>query len=626
MSINKLDLKDIIERSSSLLERMDSSSYELCNSDAGLMEKRLNSWCEAAAEGDTERFAYRLSKLGLDIEGARSLLGVARLKPSAAMPSWAAILEEILEYYDGLHFEDIGILDVGEPIAFEEVLIPYTSWALGKLSPVQEDYSTYIDSTIYRKLVRALLRDMSQLCTRVFEMEFTVFRATRQSPLDRFLARPEELPNNLYKEFVAKLQQGGHIALLSEYPVLAKLSSILCLLWLESSVELMQRVVEDANDICNAFCQGVTLGKLVDIEPNMSDRHHKGRTVAALTFENGLKLIYKPKCLKMEKAYFQALDRLNVDLQKPIFEVLKVINKESHGWIEFAEQIPCSSESELEEYYKNAGSLLAVLHHFRASDCHVENIIANGTYPVLVDAECLMHPYTVEYKKGGWDSIPEEEREKLNSVLRTGLLPGQLFSRGDTTIDIAGFGTAANAGKVLSELRWDKINTDFMSCGYFPSTKGEFKNLPILNGAAHYPEQHIEAIIEGFESLNSYLYGYTDALLPTDLHTRFVFRPTRTYAAALAKTLEPRFMRCGVDRSIELDALVRYTFTLDEDKGVWEILREELEALEALDVPYVTLLIHATNSCVGYLKNNSVLDTQHQKNYIFSGYGGNNES
>ncbi|MFZ5352248.1 MAG: type 2 lanthipeptide synthetase LanM [Bacillota bacterium] len=595
MKYISIDIRDIIERSGNLFERVDASTFECIEANEAA-EKRLNNWCQSAAEGAWESFEHRLSKLGLTRDTAKSLLGEARLKPNAPIPEWAKVLEEIIGYYESKQFDDsMGVFLNDEPIAFQELFLPFIYWAENRLAYLKSKHSDLVDDAVYTALERALLKDLSQLCTRVLEMEFTVYRSTRQSPLDRFLIKSDELPNELYMEFISNMQQGGFLELLKEYPVLARLSATLAMLWLESIIELLERLNDDVEDISELLNEGKSVDRLVSIEPNMSDRHHSGRTVAALTFEAGLKLIYKPKSLEMEKTYFEILEWINNELQKPVYKVLKVLNKQNHGWIEFVEHIECTNEAEIEQYYEKAGALLAILHILRASDCHVENIIASGTYPVLVDAECLLHPYSIEYKKGGWGSVSEEEREKTKSVLRTGLLPGQTFTRGDVTIGISGFGTITNQGKTLPELKWDKVNTDYMSYGYFP-VKSKHNNLPVLNGIPQYPEQYVAAITRGFEHICRFFTVYNDNAPMQKLiniATRFVYRPTRTYMGLLTKTMEPKYLRNGIDRSIELDALSRYTFSLDEDKGVWELQTKELKALEQLDVPYLSTKVTA---------------------------------
>lgn len=65
-----------------------------------------------------------------------------------------------------------------------------------------------------------------------------------------------------------------------------------------------------------------------------------------------------------------------------------------------------------------------------------------------------------------------------------------------------------------------------------------------------------------------------------------MFRPTQVYASVLQKSLQPQYLRDGVDRSIELDVLSRAFLLTDSKHPFWSILKAELKALEHLDIPY----------------------------------------
>ena len=69
------------------------------------------------------------------------------------------------------------------------------------------------------------------------------------------------------------------------------------------------------------------LGKVITIETGLSDPHHKGRSVIAMTFASGLKLIYKPKDLGLEEKFFQLLATLNEKGISPPLKLLKILKQ-----------------------------------------------------------------------------------------------------------------------------------------------------------------------------------------------------------------------------------------------------------------------------------------------------------
>ena len=111
----------------------------------------------------------------------------------------------------------------------------------------------------------------------------------------------------------------------------------------------------------------------------------------ALTFASGRKLVYKPKDMGTEAAYHRLLAWLNERGAPLPFKVLEVLDRSTHGWVEFVEHLPCRDRDEARRYYERAGMLLCLFYVLEGTDCHYENIIASGEYPVLIDTETLMH-------------------------------------------------------------------------------------------------------------------------------------------------------------------------------------------------------------------------------------------
>src|SRR5262249_2293041 len=133
--------------------------------------------------------------------------------------------------------------------------------------------------------------------------------------------------------------------------------------------------------------------------------HNCGRSVIKLTFSSGLKLIYKPKDLGIDEAFFALIDWLNEAIggvQAPdgvaairqmlplrVLRRLRLLNRTTHGWVECVEHVPLPDAEAAERYYRRMGMLLCLAYVLGGSDCHYENIIACGAQPVLVDHETL---------------------------------------------------------------------------------------------------------------------------------------------------------------------------------------------------------------------------------------------
>ena len=206
------------------------------------------------------------------------------------------------------------------------------------------------------------------------------------------------------------------------------------------------------------------LGNVVELQPSLSDAHRGGRSVVALTFASGRRLVYKPKDMGTEAAYQRLLAWLN-DQGAPLsFKVLKVLDRSTHGWEEFVPHLPCQNPDEGRRYYERAGMLLCLFYVLEVTDCHYENIVASGEYPVLVDAETVMH-----HRAGALIPADDNARSEAfdqidHSVLRTGLLPRwELSADKRTAYHMSGLGEADEQELPVRAPTWVRANTDQMA-------------------------------------------------------------------------------------------------------------------------------------------------------------------
>ena len=102
-----------------------------------------------------------------------------------------------------------------------------------------------------------------------------------------------------------------------------------------------------------------------------------------------------------------------------------MIDRGSHGWVEFIAAQSCQSEDEVQRFCERQGSYLALLHALHAVDFHCENLIAMGEHPVFLDLETLFHPDIVGMHGQSADQIAGGALG--SSVLRVGLLPTRLW-------------------------------------------------------------------------------------------------------------------------------------------------------------------------------------------------------
>ena len=629
MEVSQQDLIKIVEQASTLTERLanvlQQGTTHLCfvpdeaQVDEKLICSRWKAWCQVVAQENSEKFAKRLGWDGLDSKAVSSL-GSVHLTDPKELPAWTETLRETLQRdWETAYASASRCLDAQKPIPFEEVYLPFVYVARQKLIAQVGASWRLLSEAVHIHLERQLLLQLTSLCAQSLQFEFSLFKALKQSAFTLLWGRGKDIcSNEQYQTFVKDLKTSKLLSFFQKYSVLARLVAIAIDFWVDEKAEFIQRLASDLPTIQQTFQQDI--GQVVAIQFNLSDPHNQGRSVMALTFTSGLKLIYKPRGLGLEAAYFQLLAWCNQQQVLLPFKIVKVIDCTTYGWMEYVEHCPCEDEAAAQRYYQRAGMLLCLLYLLQGNDCHCGNLIASGEHPTLVDLETLLHPYSSQI-----DPIEEmgaqykANQQVLDSVLRTGLLPKWEFGPSGKVHDISGLGGVGQEIPIQKQ-NWQNINTDGMALEYESDIMPSQANTLLVDGITLSPNDYVNEIVDGFRQMYQFLRGRREAFLATDSplavlahqKVRYVFRPTQIYSHVLDKTLHPKFLQHGVDRSIELDVLSRGLLAAERKPPVWSLLAVELQALEQMDIPYFVADSSSDALCVnpdviinGYFKEPS---------------------
>lgn len=447
---------------------------------------------------------------------------------------------------------------------------------------------------------RSLLEHLTGICISPLELEFSIFRSLKSSPLVRFI---NQLQSNCskqqYTDFVNKLLKDGLLSFFQEYSVLARLIATSVDFWVEATGEFLSRLASDSDKIQLTFQPEQKLGQVVSVQLAMSDFHNRGRAVIVIKFASGFKLVYKPKSLGLEKAYFDFLDWINQQKINLPLKLLKIINCSNYGWMEFAEALPCQDQDAVKHYYQRAGMVLCIVYLLKGNDCHCENLIACGDQPVLVDLETLLHHRT-------WLSKDDADAKSIaneclqDSVVGTGFLPGwQILPYEQTEIlklDFSGLGGFGEQEMPYRAMKWKHINTDSMVIVREYTKLLPKKNRPFGENIDTSLNNHSKELIDGFRQMYQFLQQRKEELLASDSpitafsnqKVRLVIRNTTVYASILQNSLNHKCLRTGVEHSIQLDLLSRAFLSSEDKHPLWPLLAAEKQALEQLDIPYFT--------------------------------------
>jgi hypothetical protein len=345
------------------------------------------------------------------------------------------------------------------------------------------------------------------------------------------------------------LERNGRasIALLCEYPVLAKLLAIEIDNWVKEVSDLLARFAHDRQSISRRFRDGSDLGPILSIQWNLSDAHRGGRTVAGLIFQDDLSVFYKPRSGQGEVFWAELLDWLMGEGFPVIMRSMAVTDHQTYCWSAEVRAEPCLSARSVRNYFIRAGITLCLGHLLRAVDWHCDNLIAAGEFPIIVDAEALWHPDVSPLRRN---------KHRRISVYRTGLLPRFNAGVGDNRRP-----GLANVGYGPHRVRWE--------------------------GRLIKPVNYANEIQQGFELTWSFLSGNKQRLQSfkdfqsraSRMARRRIYRATADYTRILQRSLHPALLREGVDRYLFL------VLSCVQSGLPSAVSAEEVRQLNSLDIP-----------------------------------------
>ncbi|KQZ68000.1 MULTISPECIES: type 2 lanthipeptide synthetase LanM family protein [unclassified Lysobacter] len=199
---------------------------------------------------------------------------------------------------------------------------------------------------------------------------------------------------------------------------------------------LVARLIADRAALAELL--GAAPGRLIKLSLGQGDLHDGGQTVARLTFEAG-QVMYKPRSLRIDAVFDEFLAHIFEGALR--IRVPAVLDRGDYGWATFIEHRYCENDDELRVFYRGLGHWLAVLRLLGGTDIHLENLVAAGPVPTVVDVESLFaaaHPVAPSNYGRAYDLA---QTLILSSVLRTGIVPFRSRALGFGRADLSAAGS-----------------------------------------------------------------------------------------------------------------------------------------------------------------------------------------
>jgi class II lanthipeptide synthase len=596
----------LTERIDSLRDHPHSFTTEKTGIDTERAERLLERWRTQAPFDKEALFLQRLDLDRITEEELKYLLGetVESLRERCPTPpAWIRQLSEAFKSgqngRNGKREIATAALKVENKPSQEKLLLviePLLNHALDRFragvgAMIQERRSLpFNPQTIDTKFIPSLLRAVHQILVPTLILELNVARLRGQLSGDS--------PEARFDSFTESLRDPNKaLSLLEEYPVLARQVTTRIDSWLNYSLEFLQHLCHDWDDIQAEFGSRMDLGVLAEIHTGAGDQHREGRSVLIATFSSGFEIVYKPRSLAVDLHFQELLAWFNERGADPPLRTLKVLDRGKYGWEEFVAAESCASMAEVERFYRRQGEYLALLYLLQATDFHLENLIAAGEDPVLVDLESLFHPGLVSAPRTASESLADEVMDR--SVLRVGLLPRQIWLNEQSQgIDLSGLGGAPGQLTPFEIPYVEEAGTDEMRISRKRMEMPTGQNRASLNGVNVNLPEFSEAIVAGFTKVYGILQQHSHDLLAengplarfAEDEVRVILRTTATYASLLQESHHPNLLRRGLDRERYFD---RLWLAAERQPELARVIADERDDLQRGDIPIFTTRVCA---------------------------------
>lgn len=583
----------VIDAPRDTLLRRAATAFEHACTETGPLddrkEPRWSDWTDAISPLDpSDRIdlepEHQQDRLETVLRGGRAMDGLD--------DDWLSDFFQLIEYLDTVDEPHDGFQTTNTQ-PFEDFLGHVVDYSFKQFEKRNTNWRKLLSESACTSLKQWLLERLCTLSSKCLQLEFQHHVAKERPTIVFGDSDDVAQSNELYQDFI-RICLDDPLEFYTEYPVLARITRNVCNDWIEATVEFLQHVKRDRTPIARTFSDSETLGRICAVTPGLSDPHNGGRTVFEVTFESGLTVIYKPRDVGPEEFYSKTIEffdsHANVACSGPT-----VLTRDGRGWIEYVTHDPCSTEADVQQYYRRAGVLIAYFYVTGATDYHFENVIASGAMPVPVDCETITSPsLNLELNPANSFDCEEITRQAFNkSIFKSGAVPNWKTRERD----LSAFGMDKPTELASQATSFKNINTDGMEIERHPRTAEPEHNLPRHDGNVIAPDTYVTDIIYGFKQAYQAIQEYSTEFLrlfQTNLNSvdklRYIFRSTADYTHHLDQLTDPKHLRDGVSWSVKVEELVSICASTEPDYSTFYPLYEsERAALLRFDVPYFTI-------------------------------------
>lgn len=455
---------------------------------------------------------------------------------------------------------------------------------------------SYLTSSLLSKSLKTFIYDMH-----LSKMKTPLVGATGSARLQNYLANVGT--------------SEGLLDFYKRYPVLYRKNAETSKRTITYIDEMLTRLIEERGTISAQLLHSdVAFSSITKVDLGQGDTHNGGQTVAIINTNIG-KIVYKPRNISIETAYRNIVEFFSRAIGFLDLYIPKSTLSSQHAFVEYIEHKTCQNETEIKQYFKRYGEIVALMYLCNGTDMHYENIIAHGPYPVVIDIETLFCTPIVTEKHD--TTSPSSLQNPLrDSVASSIMLPLKTaFQPNGTPIDLSGLSMEdikVRDGAFLPTA----LTTDDAHFEKADAVISAAANRVTLNNQTVNPKNYVEDIVQGFNIVVKFFLANKSAFVDLvkclpNYQIRVLARDTHRYARLLSYSQHPSCMSDYLKCEKVLENLYAYPF---ENKA---IARCEYNDMLFDDVPLFIASIDSPNiTGNGHTISNGLVDSP--KSYLIT--------
>jgi type 2 lantibiotic biosynthesis protein LanM len=543
--------------------------------------------------GSQELFQQYLQARGLGDDLFTRAISDGTVGDASQLPLWAEVFVELMESFAEAttatapgDAAPTPFAELGASNPFDDLLSPFIRRGERALEQKINGLDLSISTQAQARMLELLGARLASAVIHVVDNEMQTLHAAGGLLKQLGFAPRQHLDGSL----------AGWMARLQRYPVLARIIAVVFQNWRNYISEMLDRLADDTSLLELKLFAGKPLGTLDNFIGDAGDLHDHGRAVALLLFDNGNRVAYKPKDLRISAAFLELTALLNSSgLELPL-HVRKIITRGEYAWEEWVEYYPCQSEQEVERFYFRMGMQIRLLQFLGARDFWLDNLIACGEHPVFIDLEMAFQ-----------QTLPAPPQ----------LLPAELLSFNKLIETVVPIGAIAMVTPVGQGIKAEDLGAltpvrEFQTPFKF-SYSSPMRNLiaphlkkndnakwrksdyaPVLNGRPALAAEHVCEILAGYRAMQACLRENKAALgseggtlaAIRDFPLRHINRDTWSCIRIINDSTRTPLLVDGFNRELFFEGLVKVALDGNRlDPKLVKITESEIESLRDLDVP-----------------------------------------